>query len=130
MENICLDLNNLIPRLLRFGIWVTRNLFMIYLKYQMMGQVLQPRFFKKKLSGEKKKKKRKDICKRELPLLIHLFLYSFPYPSPTLQLGHVDINSTSLCWVWKRQEGVASKFRTIETACANFSLWVNNGLEH
>lgn len=53
-------------------------------------------FFKKKLSV-KKKKKRKDICKRELTLLIHLFLYSFPYPSPTLQLGHVDMNSTSLC---------------------------------
>lgn len=54
-------------------------------------------FFLKKAFRKEKKEKRKDICKKELPLLIHLFLYSFPYPSPTLQLGHVDMNSTSLC---------------------------------
>lgn len=91
MENICLDLNNLIPRLLRFGIWVTRNFFMIYLKYQMMGQVLQPRFFFKKSFQERKKKRGKTFARRSFLSWYTYFSTVFPTPAPLYNLA---------MWIW------------------------------
>lgn len=82
MENICLDLNNLIPRLLRFGIWVTRNFFMIYLKYQMMGQVLQPRFFFKKSFQERKKRKEERHLQEGASSPDTLISLQFSLPQP------------------------------------------------